>query len=86
MGRYSDTLVEDRAAALEALPDLSTSGEKERRQASRTNGEDIDSMCMSLRRRCTSKASPLSLGGTEMEPDQKARSRKKTGKNRRFGG
>ena len=46
LSRYSHTLIADRAAALEALPDLTTRAEQERLRATGTDGKDSDfGMC-----------------------------------------
>ncbi len=69
MSRYSHTVVADRAAALEKLPDLRTRPEGDRLRATGTDGKDADSMCTSLRGGRTSKESALSPHGNALEPD-----------------
>jgi len=70
LSRYSHTVMGERAAALEALPDLSTRPEQERQRATGTDGKSlVPGLVSSLVERRTSKGSPVSSGGIETESD-----------------
>ncbi len=76
LSRYSHTVIADRAASLRALPDLMSRPEQERQRATGTDGKSlVPGLVSGLVERRTSKGSPLSLDGTETDPDRNDRNR-----------
>ena len=69
MSRYSHTVMADRAAALEALPDLSPRPVEERQRATGTHGKD-SGMCTSMWKQGSSEGRLVSSDGTETEHER----------------
>ena len=71
MNRAGHRVIADLAAALDTLPDLTKRPERRQQRATGTDGRSlVPGLALSLPKRRSSKASPLSSSGTEVADDR----------------